>query len=132
MPAPFVVAVNDDQRFLDLVRELLEAEGYRVTTWVDGSTAYPMLKRSQPDAILLDLRLATPDTGLKLLEMLKLDPVTRSIPVIVCSADVRVLDSLDSRVRELRCEVLAKPFDLETLLALLAMVTTGATAPSAA
>ena len=49
--------------------------------------------------------------------MLKLDPETAKVPVIVCSADARLLRQRQKQIlEEMDCYVDEKPFDLDTLL----------------
>jgi CheY-like chemotaxis protein len=121
MPDPPTIAVvNDDTTFLTLMCELLEEEGYRAVAWREGHNAYEMIKRERPDLVVLDIRMERPDVGWQLLEVLELDPATRPIPVIVCSADVVFLRAKAARLAALGCAVLEKPFDLDGLLALVA------------
>ena len=57
------------------------------------------------------------ENGWQILELLTLDPATRPIRVIVCSAAVNSLHEHDALLQQYDCEVLAKPFDLDVLLA---------------
>src|SRR3982751_5493256 len=50
-------------------------------------------------------------------ELLTLDPETRSIPVIVCSAAIQNLRAHEPLLQKFGVDVLPKPFDLEVLLA---------------
>ncbi len=54
---------------------------------------------------------------MQILELLRLDPATSHIPIIVCSADSRLLREKESILRGKGCDILEKPFDLEDLLA---------------
>jgi CheY-like chemotaxis protein len=70
----------------------------------------------QPDLIILDIRLEHAETGWTVLECLRLDPKTTTIPVIVCSADSAFLREKALSLQQLRCDILEKPFDLDMLL----------------
>jgi CheY-like chemotaxis protein len=63
-----------------------------------------------------------PDSGWALLEMIRLHPATKDMPVIVCSADAWGLCQREGHLRRHGCEVLPKPFGLEELLDLLRCV----------
>ncbi|HEX5506824.1 MAG TPA: response regulator, partial [Thermomicrobiales bacterium] len=76
----------------------------------------------RPDLVLLDIRMGHPEAGWQTLELLRLDPETTRIPVIVCSADTPFLRAKEGALRALRCDILEKPFDLDTLLAKVAAV----------
>lgn len=111
-----ITVINDDTAFLQLMGDLLRGEGYDVVVWKEGDTAYEMVKRDQPDLIVLDIRLGKPEEGWQLLELFKLDLTTRHIPIIVCSADTVLLRAKEGRLQELGCETLEKPFDIDELL----------------
>jgi CheY-like chemotaxis protein len=115
MAKPLIAVVNDDPTFLTLMEQVLEEEGYRVTLLHEAGDAYATIKRHQPELVILDLRIGTPDAGWKILEVLRLDPATTAIPIIICSADLPFLRTGAERLRRMRCECLPKPFDLEEL-----------------
>src|SRR5918997_5713374 len=111
-----IAVVNNDTAFLELMSELLDGEGYRTLICKEGDKAYTLVKERQPDLVVLDVRLDHPESGWTILELLRLDPATARIPVIVCSADGRFLREKAPSLRELDCDTLEKPFDLEMLL----------------
>jgi CheY-like chemotaxis protein len=113
-----IAVINDDSAFLHLMHDLLEDEGYDVRLHHEGSDAHVVVKDESPDLIILDIRMEHPDTGWKLLELIRLDPATRDIPVIVCSADSVALQSKEAALAEQNCLALEKPFDLDALLSL--------------
>ena len=112
-----VAAINDDPALLALLRELLGvSEGYDVVTCKVGEQAYDFVKERRPDLILLDIRMGGEEIGWTVLERLTLDPETRPIPVIVCSAAVDRLAKHGPRLERYGVEVLPKPFELDALL----------------
>lgn len=113
-----IAVVNDDTAYLELMHDLLEVEeGYTVSICKEAGGAYEFVKQSQPDLVILDIRVGHEENGWTILELLTLDPATRPIPVIVCSAAVNSLHEHDALLQQYDCEVLAKPFDLDVLLA---------------
>jgi len=115
--APKIAVINDDSVFLDLMHDLLEeSEGYRVAVCKEGDQAYQFVKQLVPDLVILDIRIGHQENGWVILELLTLDPRTRSIPVIVCSAAITDLQAHQPMLDALGVDVLAKPFDLEMLL----------------
>jgi CheY-like chemotaxis protein len=115
---PHIAVVNDDTTFLRLMHELLGAEeGYRVSSSFVGSEAYQFVRDVQPDLVVLDLVFGGDATeGWRTLDLLTLDPATRRIPVIVCSAATMQLQSYADWLSRFDVQVLIKPFDLDTLL----------------
>ncbi|HEU5423369.1 MAG TPA: response regulator [Nitrolancea sp.] len=115
---PLIAVVNDDTAFLNMMNELLSDEGYRTVIWREGEGAYDLVCQHRPSLVILDIRMEHPGTGWHVLELLRLDPETASIPVIVCSADSRLLRAKQDRLQSLNCQTLEKPFDLDELLAM--------------
>lgn len=115
-----IAVVNDDTTFIDLMSELLQDEGYDTITHKVGHTAYAMLKQRQPDLVVLDIRMENPDAGWVVLDLMRLDPVTTYIPVVICSADTQFLQAKATQLQEKGCCVLEKPFRLDDLLNIVA------------
>ncbi len=67
----------------------------------------------------MDLRLPPPLDGWALLERLREDPALRMLPVLVCTGDDRAVREQVALLNRPGCAVLAKPFDLDDLLAML-------------
>lgn len=116
MAKSLIAVVNDDTLFLELMHDLLTQEGYRTAIWKEGDKAYEMIKEHRPVLVVLDIRMEHPDTGWMVLELMRLDPETAHIPVIICSADTSRIREKEAYLREKGCAVLEKPFLLEDLL----------------
>jgi DNA-binding response OmpR family regulator len=85
-PAPRrVLIVDDDPLGNELVEAMLPPPDYVVTSVVTGPDALDAIRRELPDAILLDLMMPGM-SGFDLLELLRADPATRDVPVIVLTA----------------------------------------------
>ncbi len=117
-----IAVINDDTAFLGLMTELLTDEGYDVSTIREAGTAYEQVKKTLPDALVLDIRIEHPEGGWAVLELIRLDPALTHIPVIVCSADTRALEAGAERLQRHGCRVLPKPFNVDELLAMLAEI----------
>lgn len=112
-----IALVNDDTVFLTLMHDLLEeCEGYEVVFCKESQNAYQFAKDQRPDMVLLDIRIGGEEAGWTILELLTLDPATRHIPVIVCSAAIRDLQAQEQLLNRYGVDILPKPFDLDTLL----------------
>ena len=111
-----IVVINDSPELLELAELLLRDEDYDVKVGLVGTGALDLIRTTMPDLVILDVRL--PDvSGWDILQALKLDPRTSSIPVLVCSAAVQELRSLDTQLASMGVDVLVKPFAIDTLLA---------------
>lgn len=115
---PHIAVVNDDTVFLRLMDELLRSEeGYEVSTCFVGSNGYEFVREGQPDLVILDLVFGSgAEEGWRTLDLLTLDPATRRIPVIVCSAATQQLHQHEDWLQKFDVRVLQKPFDLDVLL----------------
>ena len=117
MAGSLIAVVNDDATFLDLMHDLLTEEGFRVIRWFARDGALAMLERERPALVLLDIRMEEPEAGLLLLREIRASKAIGTIPVIVCTADQRFLHEHAEMLSALRVQTLAKPFDLNALLA---------------
>ena len=112
---PVILVADDRKDNLDLVRDLLVMEGYRVLTAVDGQEALERVQEQSPDLVILDLNMPRLN-GYQVCERLKADPETSDIPVLMLTA----YSGPDQRVKGLQlgaADYLAKPFDYRELLA---------------
>ena len=90
-------------------------EDWDVKVALTGSRALDLVRTTLPDLVILDVRL--PDvSGWDILQALKLDARTASIPVLVCSAAVQELRELAPQLAHMGVDVLIKPFAIDTLL----------------
>lgn len=120
-----IVVINDTPQLLDLFVDLLSDEGYRVTTdrfTMETGQLLASVKEQRPDLIVLDLIVNDEQLGWQFLQMLKMDRGTRKIPVIVCSAAVRLVTELQPHLQDMNVAVVLKPFDVDHLLEVIADV----------
>jgi CheY-like chemotaxis protein len=114
-----VTVINDHPEFLALLADFLGEEGFEVVTLPKHQGAFEQVKNSQPDAIICDLMFDNMPAGWALLDMLYLDPATRPIPVILCSAATKQVQEAAASFAGKGIVWLEKPFALEKLLELL-------------
>lgn len=79
---PLILVVEDDERTLKLLGQVLRRGGYKSALAKSGLGAVQLLKRAVPSLILLDLKMEPMD-GFELLTLLKKYPASASIPVVV-------------------------------------------------
>ena len=102
-----ILAVDDDEFNLKLLRHLLAAEGHAVRTAASGEDALCSVAEQLPDLVLLDVMMPGM-SGFEVLRQLKADARTRSIPIIMVTA----LEDQESRLKALEAgaeEFLSKP-----------------------
>jgi len=125
VPAPVRVAiVEDDDAIRVLIEDLLDGEGYVCLAGNSLETGLELLERQRPDLLILDIVLGGVASGWMLVDQIGRNRYTAAIPVIVCTADATALLTHEAVLRERRIRCLAKPFDVQDLLHLVAEATT--------
>jgi CheY-like chemotaxis protein len=84
-PSQLILVVDDNDAGLELVRFVLEIEGFQVETAGSSAEVLRRLKVHTPDLILMDVQLPGQD-GLALTRQLKADPATAHIPIVALTA----------------------------------------------
>ena len=125
---PLVLVVDDDPDILEAICDVLEVEGYRVARARQGQEALERVGEERPRAILLDLMMPVMD-GIAFAEALRARTGGERIPIVVISADGNPQRAVAVGAQGF----LAKPFDIDALLAEVAAATSGpASAPASA
>jgi DNA-binding response OmpR family regulator/anti-sigma regulatory factor (Ser/Thr protein kinase) len=113
-----VLVIEDDPAAQELLRVHLESAGYGVITTGSGRQGLSWLSQIRPDAVILDILLPEMD-GWEILQRLKSEPSTRSIPVMVVS----VVDDRQLGLALGAVDYLVKPVSRELLLESLGRLT---------
>jgi DNA-binding response OmpR family regulator len=111
-----ILVINDTQEILELFRMLLEGEGYEVIL-----SGFPVqqindVKLINPDLIILDFVFGDQKTGWQMLQMLKMDRASATIPVIVCTAALDMVREQEGYLVSQGVHIIFKPFDIDHLL----------------
>jgi DNA-binding response OmpR family regulator len=108
-----ILAVDDNEDILEILKLILEDYDYEVRTLADGHFLFDKIKEYKPDLILLDIMLGDMD-GRELCKNIKDNKATHDIPIIMVSASHILSERFmpcDSGV-----DFLAKPFDIMELI----------------
>jgi len=115
MSREHVLVVDDEEDILELVRYNLAKEGYKVDCVPTGEAALNRARNKTPDLILLDLMLPGLD-GLEACKILKNDPKTAHIPILMLTAKGEEADIV-SGLEVGADDYITKPFSPRVLLA---------------
>jgi CheY-like chemotaxis protein len=111
-PKKNVLIYEDDQEILVLCRIILTKNGYSVETLPRCTDVINDVKRIDPDLILMDLWI--PEIGgEKAVSLIKENPDTRHIPVVLFSANADVKEISEKINAD---GYLEKPFDIQTFI----------------
>jgi CheY-like chemotaxis protein len=113
---PHILAINNDLAVLGLFRDLLTDAGYEVSTQPYVDRDLDGIKTLQPELIVLDYMWATEDASWSLLQMLRMDPGTADIPIILCTGAVREVEAMEGHLESMGVTVVFKPFNIDQLL----------------
>jgi CheY-like chemotaxis protein len=118
-PSKVILVVEDDEANAEVLRHVLVQEaGYLVSVAPDATVAWQCISQNQPDLFILDYRLPGL-TGIELYECLHAHPRLKQTPALILSA---CLEDYHEAIASHKLLALAKPFDVDELLSLIAKV----------
>ena len=110
-----VVVIDDNPAFCAMVQEILKDEGFLVTSCTDSRAALGAVIELQPDLVISDWWLRC-DDGERIAQVIRRDPRTAHLPVVVCTADGMINDEIETLSLD-DIVVIRKPFDLTDFVA---------------
>jgi two-component system, cell cycle response regulator DivK len=112
---PLILVVEDNPRNAKLLRDVLQATGYRTVDSTTAEEGLAIARRDLPDLILMDIQLPGM-SGSTALQHLKSDPRTRDIPVIAVTASAMPVER--AQILEVGFDgYQAKPISVKALMA---------------
>ncbi|HEY1011245.1 MAG TPA: response regulator [Herpetosiphonaceae bacterium] len=106
-----ILVVDDETSLLEMITDVLEEEGHRVITAMNGQEGLAALIRQRPDLIICDVMMPVMD-GVEMCRTMQANPAYAGIPVLMISA------AREGRIKD-QCAYqgfLSKPFGLDALL----------------
>jgi len=86
-----ILIVEDNEKNMKLVRDVLQAKGYTTIEAVTGEEGVRLATERKPDLILMDIQLPGIN-GIEALRLLRANPDTAAIPAIAVTASVMQQD----------------------------------------
>ena len=111
-----VLVINDTKEILELFRELLEEEGFRVSLSSFAVNTIDEVVEIAPDLVILDYIIGGEEHGWQMLQKMKMDRRTAEIPIIICTAARGVVQDIEGRLLAKNVGIVLKPFDIDELL----------------
>jgi two-component system, cell cycle response regulator DivK len=109
-----ILIVEDNPLNMKLFSAMVAAQGYGVLQAADGLRGLDLANREHPDLIIMDVNLPGM-SGLEVTQILKADPVTRDIPIIVTTAY-----QYDDEIRASGCDgFMSKPISVTDFIGLI-------------
>jgi DNA-binding response OmpR family regulator len=108
-----ILIVDDNELIVEVMSYILINNGYEVSSLPNGDHVIEEVKTTHPDLLIMDAAMPGMD-GRDICKMLKFDRETKSVPVIICSAQ----DDIDKTLTQEGApdDILHKPFDMSSLI----------------
>lgn len=110
-----VLVVDDSKTELMFISDLLQKNGFEVTTAEDAEQAIRCLANELPDLILLDVVMPGKN-GFQFARSITRDPLYAQVPIIMCSSKTQETDRLWG-LRQGAKDYITKPFNPDELIA---------------
>lgn len=110
-----VLIVDDDAAIVQMVKQVLQEEGYTAVAAQEPLRVYDTAKHELPDVILLDIMMPYLD-GWDELQLLHIDPATSQIPVVFITAKHGEFEAIPPERRTQFFDYLYKPFGIDDLV----------------
>ena len=108
-----ILAVDDDTEIVEIIKIILEDEGYEVSTLTNGRNVLNVISSFRPDLILLDVMLGGMD-GREICKSIKSHAIFKYIPIVMISASHNLQSLL--KLPGSPNDFLSKQFDIEHLV----------------
>jgi len=105
-----ILAVDDTEIMLDIIKLQLENEGYQVDTYNDPDIAMKKISEEKYDLILLDIMMPV-TSGLEVLKFIKQQEINQITPVVMLTAKDD-MNSVRDCLTNGALEYLTKPFNI--------------------
>lgn len=110
-----IMVVDDEENLVELVKAILENEGFEVITASDGKECLERLKTAKPDLILLDMMMPGM-SGRETCERIRKDPKTKNLKVAFLTV-ARFSEVGKDILKKLNAmDYITKPFDNKDLV----------------
>ncbi|MGQ9584604.1 MAG: response regulator transcription factor [Anaerolineae bacterium] len=112
---PTVLCIEDEADMIDLIRWILERQGFEVQGALGGEEGLRMMRERRPDVVLLDIMMPEMD-GWEVYREMKATPDLADIPVVVVTAKAQSIDKvLGLHIAKVE-EYITKPFGPHELI----------------
>ena len=88
-----IMVVDDEPDVVDLVKLVLESDGFNVVTAYGGREALEKIDQEMPDLVLLDIMMPQMD-GWEVYSRIRANPRTKDIPVAMLTAKSQSIDKM--------------------------------------
>jgi DNA-binding response OmpR family regulator len=111
-----ILIADDEADVLEVIKAILEHEGFRIRTARDGEQAFKLLRKYPFDAAVLDVEMPKA-TGIKVLQFVRRSSKLKELPVMLITGNLlRARELEENGVAKLANDYLIKPFNTRDLI----------------
>jgi len=111
----YLLVIEDDPDILKLLEKTLSIKGYRVVTATNGYDGLEIIRKERPELIITDIMMPKID-GFNLVHRLRIDPETRTIPVIFITVTYIAREDREFALNIGATRFIQKPIDFDRFL----------------
>jgi len=105
------MVINNSDDILALFKKILTTDNCEVFLQLFLNSDLRDLQRIKPDLIILDYYVGREGIGWEFLQMLKMEDITSTIPVLICTTDVKLAHEIAGYLATKQVTILRKPFE---------------------
>jgi DNA-binding NtrC family response regulator len=112
-----ILVINDTKEILELFRDVLEGEmGHQAILMSFAPDELSRIVEANPDIVVIDFVIGDREfEGWQLLQKMRMHPDTVGIPVVACTAAVKLVRESEAYLLEQGVEAVLKPFTVDQL-----------------
>src|SRR5579859_7429775 len=110
------MVINNSDDILALFQKILAAEDYQVFTQIFLNSDLRGVRKIQPDLIILDYYVGREGVGWEFLQLLRMEDTTATVPVLICTTAVKLVQEIAAYLATKRVTMLRKPFESRDLV----------------
>ena len=113
---PRVVVINDTEEILELFRDILTDMGCEAVLMSYAPDDMRRIEEEKPDLVIVDFVLGGREfQGWQLIQKLRMNRATESVPIIACTAAVQQVRDQEGYLLEQHVAIVMKPFNIDQL-----------------
>lgn len=111
-----IMVINNSDDILALFQKILTTEDCQVFTQLFLNSDLREVRRLQPNLIILDYYVGREGVGWEFLQLLRMEDSTATIPVLICTTAVKLVQEIAAYLASKQVSVLRKPFSSRDLV----------------
>jgi CheY-like chemotaxis protein len=111
-----IMVINNSDDILALFKKILTTDDQQVFVQLFLNSDLRQVRKIKPDLIILDYYVGREGVGWEFLQLLRMEDTTASIPILICTTAVKLVQEIASYLATRHVAVLRKPFGSRDLV----------------